>query len=159
MRIYKIAKDTREMLVSFEENLLFEDMQDLKYQIKAGIKPENVWIISYDNEALNDMELIQSIHNRTWGRSTGNIFFYKELFKACSIRAVNYATNAVKLPEELATFILDVSDIEEWWDLIKRNQQIYFQERQVEKEEMLYKDDQRPGEYEESGPDPLRPQY
>ena len=44
------------MLVSFVDDLLFEDERDLKsYMGEFHIDPSNVWMISYNKEAFNNV--------------------------------------------------------------------------------------------------------
>jgi hypothetical protein len=134
----KTAKDIHEMYVSFVDDLLFEDNQDIRVNIEEGVKPENIWIISYDNDAINDMDLFQSIYDQTWGKGLGKILFYKEFLKACSMRAINYKTNIPKSSEELIGLIEETNDIDKWWDFIKQNQSIYQTERDIEERQMKF---------------------
>ena len=128
----------REMYVSFVDDLLFEDDQDVKSNIRGGIDPSNIWVISYNVNALDDRDLIQDLTKRYWGKSADNVMFYKELFKASSIHAFNYGSGIKKSSEELVLLILETSDIGGFFEFIKENKNLYKEEAMREEEEMRY---------------------
>lgn len=138
------------MYVSFFDDLLFEDNQDVQHNIKNNnVSPENVWEISYDIDVLDDNDLVQEIQ----GRSRNQSEFYRELFNACSIRAINYSNGIEKKSDGLISLIEETSDIASFWDFLKQNRDIYRQERSIENRDIDMTDDQQ----EASDRDLLRP--
>ena len=135
---------SQDMFVSFVNDVLFENNADVKYNIRNyGIKPENVWIISYNNDAINDHDLLEETLGRM-GRKT-DINFYKEYFRACSFRANNYATAEVKTPEQLVDLISQTSDVARFFDFLKSNQDIYSTEAIAEDTERNMRGDDLDG--------------
>lgn len=154
---------THDMYVSFVDDLLFENEKDIRFNIKEGINPENIWIISYNNTAINDERLFNELWDRyekgEYGIRTGdNINFYKQIFEACSIKAVNYKTNAPKDSKGLIDMINQTSDLDKFFEFIKENQEIYKGEAMAEEEAMQERGEMI-GDYEKYGPDQPRPQY
>ena len=154
-KVITASRVIQEMYFSFADNILFEDNKDVKFNVKNGYDPQNIWIVSYDNNALNNADLARLI----WDKTKGGWMFDKEWLKSCSFSVINYATNEKRNAEGLFVLIQNALDWNEWWNFVKDNQRLYFEEGLIEKEEMKERDSQDLGDYELYGPDRPEPQF
>jgi len=133
----KTAKDMRDLYVSFIDELIFDGSGDINLSIKEGLNPNNIWIVTYDNNLIQDSSLAQHIYDQKAISKDPKFDFYKEFFKVCDIRAELYTNSTIKKnAEELVDMINNTCGMEMFFDFIRQNSNIYNTERQIEERQL-----------------------